>query len=169
MPYHGMGSQLRGDPGLPVLGGLVGRGLWAVGKGLARKLAKPAVARAVGGVAAGGLIGRLGRRRPAIAPTIAGPGGIPLPGQWRMRPTAMLPFGKPGIVSEQKPAGHHWSEKAGRWVKNRRMNVVNPRALRRSIRRMAGFGKVVKRMRGAIGRAATAVGVRRGIRKARRR
>jgi hypothetical protein len=50
-------------------------------------------------------------------------------------------------------------------VKSRRMNVANPRALRRSLRRVAGFAKTVKRVRSAVSRAASAVGVHRGGRK----
>jgi len=45
----------------------------------------------------------------------------------------------------------------------RRMNVVNPKALRRSLRRVAGFGKLAARMRRDIGRAATSVGVARRV------
>jgi hypothetical protein len=41
------------------------------------------------------------------------------------------------------------------------MNVTNPKALRRSLRRVAGFGKLARRARRDIGRAATAVGVQR--------
>jgi hypothetical protein len=48
-------------------------------------------------------------------------------------------------------------------VKSRRMNVGNARALRRSLRRVAGFAKLVKRSKRAISRAASAVGVRRGV------
>jgi hypothetical protein len=43
-------------------------------------------------------------------------------------------------------------------VPSRRMNVGNPRALRKAIRRLAGFGKIVHRMKRAIGRANSAVG-----------
>ncbi len=44
-------------------------------------------------------------------------------------------------------------------VPNRRMNVANPRALRRSLRRVAGFAKLTKRVRRAVSMAASAVGV----------
>lgn len=46
----------------------------------------------------------------------------------------------------------------------RRMNVANPRALRKALRRVAGFGKLARRARRDIGRAATAVGVQRHAR-----
>ena len=44
----------------------------------------------------------------------------------------------------------------------KRMNVANPRALRRALRRVAGFGKLAKRAKRDIARAASAIGVRRG-------
>lgn len=43
-------------------------------------------------------------------------------------------------------------------VPSRRMNVTNPRALRRALRRAAGFGKIVRRMKRALARASSAVG-----------
>lgn len=46
--------------------------------------------------------------------------------------------------------------------KSRRMNVANPRALRRALRRVSGFGKLARRAKRDIGRAASAVGVKRG-------
>lgn len=53
-------------------------------------------------------------------------------------------------------------------VKTRRMNVGNARALRRALRRVSGFAKLVKRSRRAVARAASAVGVHRGGKKASR-
>lgn len=53
-------------------------------------------------------------------------------------------------------------------VKTRRMNVTNARALRKAIRRVSGFGKIVKRMKRAVSRANSAVGnVHRSSRKKR--
>ena len=48
--------------------------------------------------------------------------------------------------------------KGTEFVPNRRMNVGNARALRHAIRRVSGFGKIVKRMKRAIARASSAVG-----------
>lgn len=46
-------------------------------------------------------------------------------------------YGQPG------EKGYHESKKhPGLWVRNRRMNVCNPRALRRSLRRAHGFAKL---------------------------
>jgi hypothetical protein len=54
-------------------------------------------------------------------------------------------------------------------VPTRRMNVANPRALRRALRRVAGFAKLTKRVRRAVSMAASAVGVRHHARKTIRR
>ena len=44
------------------------------------------------------------------------------------------------------PSGYHYAKDgSGRMVRNRRMNVANPRALRRSMRRVQGFEKLAKR------------------------
>ena len=63
-----------------------------------------------------------------------------------------------GAIERFLPGGE-----TGYLVRRRqRMNVANPKALRRSLRRVAGFGKLASRARRDIGRAATAVGVNRG-------
>jgi len=44
------------------------------------------------------------------------------------------------------PTGYHYAKDgSGRLVRNRRMNVANPRALRRSMRRVQGFEKLARR------------------------
>lgn len=43
-------------------------------------------------------------------------------------------------------------------VRNRRMNPANGRALRRALRRVTAFGRIVKRLKKSIGRANSAVG-----------
>lgn len=51
-----------------------------------------------------------------------------------------------GPNGECCPPGYHFAKDgSGRCVRNRRMNVCNPRALRRSIRRLQGFEKLAKR------------------------
>ena len=51
--------------------------------------------------------------------------------------------GEPGFLP---PRGYHLAKDgSGRYVRNRRMNVANPRALRRSMRRVQGFEKLAKR------------------------
>ncbi|SRR5213594_4200537 len=68
-----------------------------------------------------------------------------------------------GGTSRWGPAGQlQLIEKGTVPVPNRRMNVANPRALRRALRRVGGFGKLTHRARRAIARAASAVGIHRG-------
>ena len=44
------------------------------------------------------------------------------------------------------PSGYHYAKDgSGRIVRNRRMNVANPRALRKAMRRVQGFEKLAKR------------------------
>lgn len=43
------------------------------------------------------------------------------------------------------PRGHHISKKHGHCVRNRRMHVTNPKALRRAIRRCEGFSRFAMR------------------------
>jgi len=67
--------------------------------------------------------GWLGSQRYAGMPTVAG-----------------VPTGAPC------PSGYHYAKDgSGRLVRNRRMNVANPRALRRSMRRVQGFEKLARR------------------------
>lgn len=44
------------------------------------------------------------------------------------------------------PRGFHVSAKTGKVVRNRRMRVTNPRALRRAIRRANGFARLARRV-----------------------
>ena len=75
-----------------------------------------------------------------------------------------------GGTSRWGPAGQlQVIPKGTQAVPNRRMNVANPRALRRSLRRVAGFAKLTKRVRRAVSMAASAVGIRRHARKTIRR
>lgn len=89
------------------------------------------------------------------------PGALPTPGLGGTI-SRILPGGKSGY--EVGLRGYHMS-KSGKIVKNRRMNVVNPRALRRAIRRASGFGKLVQRMKRSFARANTAVGNRHIVRR----
>jgi len=92
----------------------------------------------------------------AAAGMALGPQALaPLPG---MYPPG---FGATGPVSRQPgipfsttagmdpgglPRGYHWAKDgSGRAVRNRRMNVANPKALRKAMRRVQGFEKLAKR------------------------
>jgi len=57
--------------------------------------------------------------------------------------TPNVPYGAPGAAC---PTGFHLAKDgSGRMVRNRRMNIANPRALRRAMRRVQGFEKLAKR------------------------
>jgi len=78
------------------------------------------------------------------------PGTVQLtPGQGRLPPftatgAGVLPGG--GRGGGMVPSGWHFAKDgSGKLVRNRRMNVANPRALRRAMRRATGFEKLAKR------------------------
>lgn len=148
-----------GDPGW----------LSSIWKGI-KKVAPTILGGLVGGVPgaliAGGVSG--GKPTPPIMPpgTVGGaisfPGGVnisgalvpykdprPAGGQYRLPPytargPGVLPYGGAGVAAP--PSGYHYAKDgSGRIVRNRRMNVANPRALRRSMRRVQGFEKLAKR------------------------
>ncbi len=76
-------------------------------------------------------------------------GGVMTPGQGRLPPYSaagpgVLPAG--GRGGAMIPSGYHFAKDgSGKLVRNRRMNVANPRALRRSMRRVQGFEKLARR------------------------
>ena len=131
---------------LPILGGVIGGPIGAV----------------IGGVGGGG--GGMPKVTPTF-PTVGGgtqyvgqvtmpggasfAGGVMTPGQGRLPPytatgPGVLPAG--GRGGQMIPSGFHFAKDgSGRLVRNRRMNVANPRALRRSMRRVQGFEKLARR------------------------
>ena len=89
------------------------------------------------------------------------------PGQRRLHPNKSTYVTRGGGTSRW-PSGLQVHVKGTEAVPSRRMNVADARALRRALRRVAGFGKIVHRVRRAVMRAATAVGghrrtVRKGV------
>lgn len=76
--------------------------------------------------------------RQAGMPSFMVPGVRPLPPA-----VTQASFGSLGVAV---PRGYHYAKDGtGRFVRNRRMNVANPRALRRAMRRVQGFEKLAKR------------------------
>ena len=76
--------------------------------------------------------------------------GTPMiPGRGRLPPytatgPGVLPGG--GRGGQLMPSGYHFAKDgSGRLVRNRRMNVANPRALRKAMRRVQGFEKLARR------------------------
>jgi len=165
------GDYYQGDyyQGDPFIGALIGAGVsWLGKKILGRSLSKAAQAKA------GSMVLRKGAKAAAVTTAVAGATGFtfPLPGPFRMDPSAFLPGGRPFISREPPvaapgmmaaggccPSGYHITKDgSGRCVRNRSMNVANPRALRRSLRRVAGFGKLAMRAKRDIRRAAKSIG-----------
>ena len=116
------------------------------------------VAGALGGKMTPPIMGQRGQPPAFGYPSFPGVGTSPYPGggPWtraqRDRGSAamgFLPGGVPRDVSQPGgvcPTGYHYAKDgSGRLVRNRRMNVANPRALRRSMRRVQGFEKLAKR------------------------
>jgi hypothetical protein len=72
-----------------------------------------------------------------------------VPGRGRLPPftatgPGVLPGG--GITGTGCPTGYHLDKTFGvKCVRNRRMNIANPRALRRAMRRVQGFEKLARR------------------------
>lgn len=100
--------------------------------------------------------GGLAMQGPTTAlPMLAtGPGTF---GMRRMHPNRSTYVTRGGGTSRW-PVGLQVHPKATELVPSRRMNVGNPRALRRAIRRVSGFAKLVHRVKRAVSRANSAVG-----------
>jgi len=148
-----------GDPGW----------LSSIWKGI-KKVAPMIIGGMVGGpmgAAIGGAVGGGGKPTPTLQiPGTVG-GAISFPGgtgiQLGYQPTTAvtrykypraiagqqprpMPGVAPGAMMGACPTGYHYAKDgSGRMVRNRRMNVANPRALRRSMRRVQGFEKLAKR------------------------
>ncbi len=130
----------------PIIGGMLGGPLGAAVVGAAVGGPKPAPPLQFPVQAGGGF--------PIVAQvTMPGgasfTGGVMVPGRGRLPPytargPGVLPAG--GRGGQMMPSGYHFAKDgSGRLVRNRRMNVANPRALRRSMRRVQGFEKLARR------------------------
>lgn len=121
----------------------------------------------IGGLIGGVVAGKAVAQTPAfqlpgqVGGQISFPGGtsvglgympgtsVAVPGRGRLPPftatgPGVLPAG--GRGGQMIPSGYHFAKDgSGRLVRNRRMNVANPRALRRSMRRVQGFEKLARR------------------------
>ena len=97
------------------------------------------------------LFGRIvGERLPTLRDLPPAPGGQPplLPG--RIPPAALAP-GANGCLPNPCCSGKHLDKTTGtKCVSNRRMNPLNPQALRRAIRRAKGFERFVKSNRKSL-------------------
>ncbi len=131
---------------LPILGGMIAgpAGVAAVTTVQSRKPGPPQFSLPgivggqvsfPGGMSVSGAFQPQGRLPPFTA---AGPGVLPGGGQ-RTQPRV-------APINGMCPTGYHFVKSGeGYCVRNRRMNVANPRALRRGMRRVQGFEKLAKR------------------------
>ena len=84
-------------------------------------------------------------RAPALpAPPGSIGGAVSFPGGTTVSVAGVLPTH--AAMGAHAPAGYHLDKATkSRWVRNRRMNIANPRALRKAMRRVQGFEKLAKR------------------------
>jgi len=114
----------------PVLGGLIGGPVGAI---------------ITAGTVAGGVVAATRKPTPALpAPPGSIGGAVSFPGGTTVSVAGVLP--SHAAVGAHAPAGYHLDKATkSRWVRNRRMNIANPRALRKAMRRVQGFEKLAKR------------------------
>jgi len=131
---------------LPILGGVVGGPIGAIMTAASTGRAPAGQALTVPGQVTGAVSFPGGMQ---IGMGYAPGTAVAVPGRGRLPPftatgPGVLPAG--GRGGQMAPAGYHLDKLTGtRWVRNRRMNVANPRALRRSMRRVQGFEKLARR------------------------
>ena len=134
----------RGDPGLFSFVGKLLKPIWKVAKPIiGAALGVPVIPAIVGGVA-GAATGRamVPVGPPAAPPSMPGIGAIVGQGVG----AAVGAYAATRPMGGMCPSGYHPAKDgSGRCVRNRRMNVANPRALRRSIRRVKGFDKLARK------------------------
>jgi len=140
----GGGYYPMGDPGL--LGFIKGiiKPVW--------KAVKPIAGALIGGaLGATVVVGPGGGGGPGTAVVTTPPGGGIMPGGagTSLMPTVGITLGGARGAAPMGglcPSGYHPAKDgSGRCVRNRRMNIANPRALRRSMRRVQGFEKLARK------------------------
>lgn len=149
MSYYAGDFYAMGDPGF----------MSAIGR-FFKRAAPSALALVPGAGPLAKLAGRVGplarrgvgmvMKHPGVAAVgaIATAGGVTATVAHRGAPTAAgMAMPAPGIsLMGQRMGGMHVSRRTGQLVRNRRMRVTNPRALRRAIRRANGFAKLARRV-----------------------
>jgi len=119
-----------------------------------KKTVLPIAGRIIGGPigiglgAIGGVVAASKPSAPMGPPALPPPGSIggalSFPGGTTVSVAGVLP--SHAAVGAHAPSGYHLDKATrSRWVRNRRMNIANPRALRKAMRRVAGFEKLAKR------------------------
>jgi len=130
----------QGDPGWL-------SGAWKVLK----KVAGPIIGGMIGGPLGGVVAGTTtvpSRRAPSGPPVPPGTigGAVSFPGGTTVSLAGVPRSGALLATDGCCPSGYHLDKKTmSKCVRNRRMNIANPRALRKAMRRVAGFEKLAKR------------------------
>jgi len=124
--------------------------IWKVAKRVVRPiiggmLGGPVGAIITGATVGGAVVSATKPRAPAVAPPPGSIGGaVSFPGGATVSVAGVLPTH--AAIGAHAPAGYHLDKATrSRWVRNRRMNIANPRALRKAMRRVQGFEKLAKR------------------------
>lgn len=93
----------------------------------------------------GGIATAVKPRAAALPPPPGSIGGaVSFPGGTTVSVAGVLP--SHAAMGAHAPSGYHLDKATrSRWVRNRRMNIANPRALRKAMRRVQGFEKLAKR------------------------
>jgi len=146
MGDYATGGYAMGDPGLGL-----GRFFGKILKPLWKKVVKPALGYAIGGALVGEVLTsgqEVAVRDPSAPPGATMPGGAVTTAVGQVIGGALA--GYQGAVSTAGacPAGYHLRKDKRlppKCVRNRRMNIANPRALRRGMRRVKGFEKLARR------------------------
>jgi len=129
-----------GDPGWLAAAFAIGKAIFK--KKVKKEIMRPILKMAGAGAIAGGTTAALMPRVPTPPPGTIG-GAISFPGGVGVS-AAYIPHA--AALGEHAPSGFHLDKATrSRWVRNRRMNVANPRALRKAMRRVQGFEKLAKR------------------------
>ena len=124
--------------------------IWKAVKKPLLRVAGLAIGGPIGGIIAGAsAVGAISAATRPAAPPIAPPpgsigGAVSFPGGTTVSVAGVLPGH--AAMGEHAPSGYHLDKATrSRWVRNRRMNVANPKALRKAMRRVQGFEKLAKR------------------------
>ncbi len=93
-----------------------------------------------------GTVAAMGPPAPGAPPPGSIGGAVSFPGGTTVSVAGVLP--SHAAIGAHMPAGYHLRKDKrlpAKWVRNRRMNIANPRALRKAMRRVQGFEKLAKR------------------------
>jgi len=134
----------QGDPGLFSILSKVIKPIW--------KVVRPALGGIIGGVIGGAAV-QPGQEvttpePPAVPGAAAFPGGGLPAAAGALIGTGIAAYRGAQVPAGMCPAGYHPRKDRRlpfKCVRNRRMNIANPRALRRGMRRVKGFEKLARR------------------------